>query len=137
MTESDPVTAIEIIPEALADARAIVAAHVVQMPSGRCVLDQTIVEQLTDSIALAIQGHIHAAELAEAERVQAVRIANAMRHRLIDLANMSHVEQWATCPRCHARAPSVMELKHQAGCRLSSAPPPRRSLIAPKPGGEG
>jgi len=137
VSDSEPVTGVEIIPEALADARAIVRAHVVQVPSGRCVIDQAGVEQLTASIALAIQGHIHAAELAEAERLQAVRAANAMRQRMLEIAQHTVVDTWVTCPRCHVRAPNFLDMAHAPGCRLSSAPPPRRSLIAPKPGGEG
>lgn len=130
MTESEPVTGMIVSDEAYAEAKAIV----VRVIGGAFIA--TAAEVLTEEFAAVIQHHMNCAELAEAERRQAVNAVRDLRQRVREAVQSTHVDTWITCPRCSARAPSVMELRHEVTCRLSSAPPPRKSDVAPKPGRE-
>lgn len=130
MTDSEPPTGVVIGDEASKLAEDIVSAHVTEF-QGRWLVDQ---EALRADVAATLQHFMNAAELAEAERRQAVTAATSLRERVREAVQRTRVETWVTCPRCSARAPSVTELRHEPGCRLSSAPPPRKSM-SPKTGG--
>jgi hypothetical protein len=129
VTEFEPITGLTLSPEAIAEADDLAAQLSCQREWGPF--------EARDLIADALQRHINRLEFAEAQRKQAVAAANILRDRVRESVDRIHVDAWVTCPRCHVRAPSVPELRHEPGCRLSSAPPPRRSLIAPKTGEEG
>lgn len=118
--------------DACALADEMVEAHLTRF-DGQWIVDH---EALRADIAAALQNLMNAAELADAERRQAVAAANDLCERIRGAVDSTHVRTWITCPRCFARAPSVMELRHEVACRLSSAPPPRKSDVAPKSGRE-
>ena len=125
MTDSEPITGLTLSPEAIAEANDLAA----QLSSSR----EWGPVEARDLIAAAIQRHINAAELAEAERLQAVRAANTMRQRLFEVANHAVVDTWATCPRCHVRAPNFHggSLKSSRARSVMPAPMPNTRRAAP------
>ena len=112
-----------VSPEVLDEALAIVSAH---------VLPREVATALLHDIARALQAEVNRAELAELERAQAVATTGRLCERLRELADTAVIEAWFTCPRCGARGPAAATLAHERGCTLSSRPPPRLSVVAPK-----
>jgi len=120
---------IVLSPEVLDVALAVVGAH---------VLPREVASALLLDVARALQGEVNRAELAEAERTQAVATMRNLCERLRVLTNTAIIESWFTCPRCGVRGPRSEALEHERGCTLSERPPPRLSLVAPrKDGGDG
>ena len=109
--------------EVLDEVLAILSAH---------VLPRIVATALLHDIARVLQAEVNRAELAEAERDQAVATMRGVCDRLRELSDTAVIEAWFRCPRCGARGPAAERLVHEQGCILSSRPPPRLSGVAPK-----